>query len=400
MHSYVCETDQPIDKEPLAPSATKCQRDIQDGSRDLTKCQAELKRTQEELEEVQVQLLVADCPCSNLSVLEAEAGVKEERISGLERELGEEKRLRATKEEMISMQRELLVVKEERTAALARELGEERRLRGTKEALRKDLDEAEKERDALKRQLEERKEEQPMECPSGFVSVGHSCYAVFDKASDARSWDAAQAFCKAKAAGGRLAELETKEEITRLKDHLKGNGYECWSYWIGGEEVGDTNTFAWASTGQRIGDSDWRSGMPNLSGLGDAIFLFCSENWQWADDPRSASRRFICEVPVTDEAEKERDALRTQLEDRRKEQPKECPSGFVSIGHSCYAVFDKDSDRRTWDAAQAFCKAKATGGRLAELETKEEITRLKDHLKGNGYRCSGKYNALCPMKRF
>ncbi|CAG0902540.1 unnamed protein product, partial [Cyprideis torosa] len=33
MHSYVCETDQPIDKEPLSPSATKCQRDIQDGSR-------------------------------------------------------------------------------------------------------------------------------------------------------------------------------------------------------------------------------------------------------------------------------------------------------------------------------------------------------------------------------
>ncbi|CAG0906384.1 unnamed protein product [Cyprideis torosa] len=206
MHSYVCENDQPIDKEPLVPSATKCQRDLQDGSRDLTKCQ-------EELEEVQVQLLLADCPCSNLSVLEAEAGVKEERISGLERELGEEKRLRVTKEEMISKQQELLVVKEERTAALERELGEERRLRGTKEELRKDLDEAEKERDALKRQLGELRKEQPKECPS-------------------------QAFCKAQATGGRLAELETKEEITRLKTHMKGNGYYCGSfasYGIGSE---------------------------------------------------------------------------------------------------------------------------------------------------------------------
>ncbi|CAG0906353.1 unnamed protein product [Cyprideis torosa] len=115
-------------------------------------------------------------------------------------------------------------------------------------------------------------------CPEGFFSLGDSCYAVFDNGTYLR-WDEAQTFCGSLAAGGRLVELENAEEITRLKDHLKGNGYECdWGYWIGGEEVGDTNTFAWASTGQWIGDSDWAPGYPNDSGSGDAIGLYCGSN--------------------------------------------------------------------------------------------------------------------------
>ncbi|CAG0898015.1 unnamed protein product [Cyprideis torosa] len=85
-------------------------------ARDSSECQAELKRTQEELAEVQVQLLVADCPCSTRSVLEAEAGVKEERISALERELREEKRLSATKDAKISALEEKL--ESQRTSAV------------------------------------------------------------------------------------------------------------------------------------------------------------------------------------------------------------------------------------------------------------------------------------------
>ncbi|CAG0900691.1 unnamed protein product [Cyprideis torosa] len=146
IHSYVCETD-PRETEQTGSSVP------QTVARDSSECQAELKRTQEELEGFKVQLLVADCPCSNRSIQEAEAGVKEERISGLERELGEERRLngakilaleselreerrlRATKEDIILKQQEFLVAKEERTAALESELREERRLRATKEEI-------------------------------------------------------------------------------------------------------------------------------------------------------------------------------------------------------------------------------------------------------------------------
>ncbi|CAG0907061.1 unnamed protein product [Cyprideis torosa] len=135
-------------------------------------------------------------------------------------------------------------------------------------------------------------------CPEGFFSLGNSCYAVFDNyTTDRLSWNNAQAFCGSLGAGGHLLELEAAEEITRLKNHLLESGYVCGVYWIGGEEVGDTNTFVWASTGQVIGDSDWAPGMPNGSGSGDAIILSCSINWQWLDTPKSYDRRFICEAP-------------------------------------------------------------------------------------------------------
>ncbi|CAG0900873.1 unnamed protein product [Cyprideis torosa] len=539
MHSYVCETDQRIDKEPLSPSATKCQRDLQDGSRDqaedldraekeakkisqnLTACEREMKKSKQDYDSLVSQFQEDNMLSQNLTECRTDLGRKEKEVKvlrlalgieddsgtedlpqdlvecqknitevkdvlslkeqtilslreelqkteevfrrergrisalegelrALEGELGEERRLCATKEEMISRQQELLVVKEERTAALERELGEERRLGGTKEELRKDLDEAEKERDALKtqlgklrkdlkeaekerdalkRQLEELRKEQPKECPSGFFPVGLSCYAVFD--TELLSWDAAQAFCRAKAAGGRLAELEMEAEITRLKDHLKGNGYYCGSLslgpWIGAIEKGDSNTFMWHSSKAAIDEDYWAQSRPYTSTSGDGVALDASDDFQWIDLSSGTELPFLCEIPSNprpdesedetkdlegrfreleealrkkdveveealrkmrkdlDEAEKERNAPKRQLGELRKEQPKECPSGFVSVGHSCYAVFDEWS--RTWDSAQAFCKAKAAGGRLAELETKEEIARLKDHLKGNGYYC-------------
>ncbi|CAG0880203.1 unnamed protein product [Cyprideis torosa] len=134
-------------------------------------------------------------------------------------------------------------------------------------------------------------------CPEGFFSLGDSCYAVYDEYPNKLPWDEAQSFCGSLAAGGRLVELENAEEINRLKDHLMESDYYCESYWIGGEEVGDTSTFVWASTGQMIGDSDWLPGEPNNSGSGDAIFLWCPANWQWYDYSKTYPHNPICEAP-------------------------------------------------------------------------------------------------------
>ncbi|CAG0903383.1 unnamed protein product, partial [Cyprideis torosa] len=232
--------------------------------------------------------------------------------------------------------------------------------------MQKDLDEAEKERDALKRQLEERREEQPKKCPSGFFLVGYSCYAVFDKQSDARSWDAAQAFCRAKAAGGHLAELKTPLENALLKTHLATNNYHCSAYWIGAEEIGSSSTFMWASTGQRIGFYDWTPGWPNDDISGSAIDLYCPNNWRWGDEPKSLPKRPICESPPVEVALK-------------------CSDRFFSLGDSCYAVYDKRT--MTWDDAQTFCASLAAGGRLVELETAGELGLLKDHLIETDYYC-------------
>ncbi|CAG0898017.1 unnamed protein product [Cyprideis torosa] len=69
-------------------------------------------------------------------------------------------------------------------------------------------------------------------------------------------------------------------------------------YWLGGDEVGDSNIFKWASTGQMIDASDWLPGQPNGSGSGDAISLYCGSNWQWMDLSKPSSVALqICEAP-------------------------------------------------------------------------------------------------------
>ncbi|CAG0892851.1 unnamed protein product [Cyprideis torosa] len=135
-------------------------------------------------------------------------------------------------------------------------------------------------------------------CPGSFFSLGDSCYGVFD--NQTMSWDNAQTFCGSLAAGGRLVELETEEELALVKRHLLESDYYCSAYswyWIGGEEIGDSNTFKWASTGQMINDSDWYPGQPNGSDSGDAILLFCGANWMWFDLIKSDTILFICEAP-------------------------------------------------------------------------------------------------------
>ncbi|CAG0901833.1 unnamed protein product [Cyprideis torosa] len=140
-------------------------------------------------------------------------------------------------------------------------------------------------------------------CPDGFFSLGESCYAVFDDEANELSWDEAQTFCASLAASGHLVEFETLEELGLVKGHLLDSDYYCGrfsNYWIGAEEIRDTNSFKWASSGHVIVDSDWLPGEPNGDGSGDAISLDCGAadgNWRWNDNPKSSSSRPICESP-------------------------------------------------------------------------------------------------------
>ncbi|CAG0892760.1 unnamed protein product [Cyprideis torosa] len=139
-----------------------------------------------------------------------------------------------------------------------------------------------------------------LKCPDGFFLLGGgSCYAVFDNQTMSMTWDNAQTFCGALAAGGRLAELETSEEIAFMKNHLTGNGYGCngGTYWIGAEEIGNTNTYFWTSSGQVVAFYDWYQSEPNDGASGDAINLWCLHNLQWADALKSKEYSFICEAP-------------------------------------------------------------------------------------------------------
>ncbi|CAG0891446.1 unnamed protein product [Cyprideis torosa] len=135
-------------------------------------------------------------------------------------------------------------------------------------------------------------------CPEGFVSLGDSCYLVYE--DELLNWNEAQTFCGSLAADGRLVELETAEEIDLLKGHLVDKDFICSYYWIGGEEREDTNIFQWASSGQRIDVSDWYPGQPDEDGSGNAIYLTCPFNWRWIDHFKSYAFRFICEAPAVD----------------------------------------------------------------------------------------------------
>ncbi|CAG0895368.1 unnamed protein product [Cyprideis torosa] len=260
-----------------------------------------------------------------------------------------------------------------------------------------------------------------LRCPNGFFLLGGSCYAVFDDDAARLTWDEAQTFCGNLAAGGHLAELETAEEITFMKNYLAGNDYSGDRFWIGSEEIGDSNTFKWVSSGQPVALYDWGPDEPNNSGSGHAIsiyypkntgpwigaielgdsneFVWASSNspievpnwspsrpnsptfgdgvtldisnsFEWIDLTNGTEVPILCEIPSNS-------------------APVElfCPDGFVSLGDSCYAVFDDDAALLNWDNAQTFCRSLAAGGRLVELETAEEITLLKGHLLESNYYC-------------
>ncbi|CAG0902330.1 unnamed protein product [Cyprideis torosa] len=76
-----------------------------------------------------------------------------------------------------------------------------------------------------------------------------------------------------------------------------------------------------------------------------------------------------------------------------------CPDGFFSLGESCYAVFDDEANKLSWDEAQTFCASLAAGGHLVEFETVEEFGLVKGHLLDSDYYCgrfSKRSNNLAP----
>ncbi|CAG0891056.1 unnamed protein product [Cyprideis torosa] len=75
IHSYVCETG-PRETEQTGSSVPQTVA--------LTACERQLKKSKQDYQSLVEQVLVADCPCSTLSVLEAKAVVKDQRISILE----------------------------------------------------------------------------------------------------------------------------------------------------------------------------------------------------------------------------------------------------------------------------------------------------------------------------
>ncbi|CAG0899333.1 unnamed protein product, partial [Cyprideis torosa] len=123
MHSYVCETDQAIDKEPLSLSATECQRDLQDGARDLAQCHEDLEREKEEAKKMSQNLTVCevDLELCGLQALGLEDD--SENLAECEKNITEVKNVISLKEQTISsLQEKLLQERGKRISSLEEEL--------------------------------------------------------------------------------------------------------------------------------------------------------------------------------------------------------------------------------------------------------------------------------------
>ncbi|CAG0889525.1 unnamed protein product [Cyprideis torosa] len=137
-------------------------------------------------------------------------------------------------------------------------------------------------------------------CPEGFILLGESCYAVN---TENMSWDDSQTYCGSLAPGGKLIEIETAEEFYAVFTYLRENPpWLCDGYWIGAEEREGSNYFEWASTRWPVLFYNWQPNEPDDSPAGDALWVYCSVDWQWGDRNKSWGFRQICEAPPTEEA--------------------------------------------------------------------------------------------------
>ncbi|CAC5424696.1 unnamed protein product [Mytilus coruscus] len=115
-------------------------------------------------------------------------------------------------------------------------------------------------------------------CQFGWTLRGTRCYFFSGKKLP---WKYAQSACQAK--GGKLAELETREEIKAVK-RIASILKRTW-FWIGGKRFGKGKfDFNWESTSQKITVSDWAYGKPsNKDGKEGCILLSEMYRYKWND---------------------------------------------------------------------------------------------------------------------
>uniref|UniRef100_A0A182NHZ5 C-type lectin domain-containing protein n=1 Tax=Anopheles dirus TaxID=7168 RepID=A0A182NHZ5_9DIPT len=79
------------------------------------------------------------------------------------------------------------------------------------------------------------------------------------------SWQKAVEHCRTR--GMFLVTIQSMQELNAAWDHIDGSGYwktkDHLNMWISLNDIGDEGQYVWASTGERLSFSHWRSGEPN-----------------------------------------------------------------------------------------------------------------------------------------
>ncbi|CAG0911706.1 unnamed protein product [Cyprideis torosa] len=101
--------------------------------------------------------------------------------------------------------------------------------------------------------------------------------------------------------------METAEEFYLITTYLRENPPQYCSshnYWIGAQQREDSQYYEWATTRWPLLFYNWRYDQPS-SYSGNAIYLDCSDDWQWISFPKtlpSMSLFKLCEAPSTEVA--------------------------------------------------------------------------------------------------
>ncbi|CAG0901774.1 unnamed protein product [Cyprideis torosa] len=190
------------------------------------------------------------------------------------------------------------------------------------------------------------------------------------------TWDEGQKICRWFNENATLVEFHSYEDFADVKQFLENQDTDCshWAPgagpWIGAKEVGNTNNFTWLSNKSPIMDDNWTVGQPNSPTAEDAVMMSCEFGFRFLDKQRDNELPILCQMPPK----------------KKEEAPKPppfCPASFTRVGNTCYYIRNTGYENN-WDNAQKSCKALAPNGKLAELETVEEIYAVTDFLLKNG----------------
>jgi len=214
------------------------------------------------------------------------------------------------------------------------------------------------------------------QCAPGFSFYQNSCYYVV---ATRLTWFGADKYCTTilpKNLNVRLVTVSNIGEDNFVRDLIRrDNDAKNRDNWMGLTDIDKRRGWVWAATQSSLGYSNWREGRPSSSGK--CAFYSYYYNGQWYNDDCYDQRSFVCEYSLFGEKEIE------EQKANELELKKNCPSGFVSFGNSCYYVIPSSL---TWFQAEHYCSLmvpRTYDCHLASIESRSENDFLVNYIRGD-----------------
>lgn len=198
--------------------------------------------------------------------------------------------------------------------------------------------------------------------------------------TDHLTWEQAEALCASLAPSGHLASMHSEREVKAVTEYMKSlfpTDKDCrraWkeegisgNVWIGARET-YYGEYEWMN-GLRVIFPNWAKGQPASwqSHLLGCVYMSCLGQFGWY--------KMFCNVAANPTS-----AL-CEADHDEPPPPTECPDGYELIGEGCYAFAKMKREAwSTWEDGQEFCAESVFGGKLATLNTQDDVERVTEYL--------------------